>query len=88
MSNLTNPPNELRTANHVIYEFDATSVAFRDKPTKATPRNLYLDRANCTDLKLYPEAAPASVEAVVYYDSTLHKLRVRGAAGFETITSV
>ncbi len=31
--------------------------------------------------------APTSAEGNVYYDTTLHKLRVRGAAGWETITS-
>jgi hypothetical protein len=32
--------------------------------------------------------APAYVEGGIYYDTTLHKLRVGGAAGWETITSV
>lgn len=35
-----------------------------------------------------PVTAPASTEGYLYYDSALHKLRIRGAAGFETITSV
>ena len=33
-------------------------------------------------------AVPAYVEGYVYYDSTLHKLRVGGVAGWQTITSV
>ena len=33
-------------------------------------------------------SAPAYVEGGIYYDTTLHKLRVGGAAGWETITSV
>jgi len=32
--------------------------------------------------------APPYVEGAVYYDLTLHKLRVGGAADWETITSV
>jgi hypothetical protein len=39
-------------------------------------------------LKLDPAGAPASAEGNVYYDNAVHKLKVRGAAGFETITSV
>ena len=31
--------------------------------------------------------APTDTEGNIYYDLTLHKLRVRGAAGYETITS-
>lgn len=31
--------------------------------------------------------APTYVEGSIYYDTTLHKLRVGGAAGWETITS-
>lgn len=33
-------------------------------------------------------AAPSYVEGAIYYDTTLHKLRVGGAAAWETITSV
>ena len=33
-------------------------------------------------------SAPPYVEGLVYYDTTLHKLRVGGASGWETITSV
>jgi hypothetical protein len=33
-------------------------------------------------------SAPTYVEGGVYYDTTLHKLRIGGAAGWETITSV
>lgn len=32
-------------------------------------------------------AAPAEIEGGCYYDLTLHKLRIRGAAGYETVTS-
>ena len=31
---------------------------------------------------------PAYAEGRVYYDTTLHKLRVGGAAAYETVTSV
>jgi hypothetical protein len=33
-------------------------------------------------------SAPTYVKGVVYFDTTLNKLRVGGAAGWETITSV
>ena len=37
---------------------------------------------------LVPAAAPTSTEGFLYYDSAAHKLKIRGSAGFETITSV
>jgi len=42
--------------------------------------------------RLYPvakttAAAPTYAEGAIYYDTTLHKLRVGGASGWETITS-
>jgi hypothetical protein len=33
-------------------------------------------------------AKPAYVEGRMYYDTTLHKLRIGGAAAYETVTSV
>jgi len=41
-----------------------------------------------TRVQIAPGSAPASTEGYVYYDSTAHKLKVRGAAGYETVTSV
>ena len=32
--------------------------------------------------------APAYYEGAMYYDTTLHKLRIGGAVGWETVTSV
>lgn len=43
------------------------------------------------DILLTPRATAsiaAAAEGSIAYDSTLHKLRVRGAAGWETVTSV
>ena len=42
---------------------------------------------------LFPEqkptvSAPTYVEGGMYYDTTLHKMRIGGAAGWETVTSV
>ena len=39
-------------------------------------------------LKMTPSGAPASTEGYFYYDSAAHKLKIRGAAGFETVTSI
>ena len=39
-------------------------------------------------VQIAPGSAPASTEGYVYYDSTAHKLKVRGASGYETVTSV
>ena len=42
-----------------------------------------------TQLQLIATAnAPTYTEGAIYYDSTLHKLRIGGAAGWETVTSV
>jgi hypothetical protein len=42
-----------------------------------------------TQLQLITTAnAPTYTEGAIYYDSTLHKLRIGGAAGWETVTSV
>lgn len=38
--------------------------------------------------KVATGAAPAYVEGNIYYDTTLHKLRVGGGGAYETITSV
>ena len=54
-----------------------------------------LDRASSIRFNglIFPQqaataSAPAYVEGGVYYDTTLHKLRIGGAAGWETVTSV
>ena len=41
-----------------------------------------------TNIYIVPSTAPSSTEGKIYFDSTLHKLRIRGAAGWETVTSV
>lgn len=41
-----------------------------------------------TPQKVITASAPAYVEGKIYYDTTLHKLRVGGASVYETITSV
>jgi len=38
-------------------------------------------------LAIATASAPAYVEGALYYDTTLHKLRVGGAAAWETVTS-
>lgn len=38
-------------------------------------------------IRLFPNAEPAGDEGRLYYDSTAHKLKVRGAAAWETISS-
>ena len=94
---LYNPPSILASLtvtngavvfpNTALYE-SAAGVDIRDA-TLAGLRDFYA-RSVRTDsyLKVEPGTAPASQEGMVYYDSTAHKLKVRGAAGFETITSV
>jgi hypothetical protein len=50
---------------------------------------LTIDGKGKLQLVLTPTAsAPAYTEGALYYDSTLHKLRVGGAADWETVTSV
>ena len=36
---------------------------------------------------VFPSADPGGPEGYLYYDSTAHKLRVRTAVGYETVTS-
>lgn len=38
-------------------------------------------------IAMTPVAAQPSVEGNLYYDSTAHKLKIRGAVGFETVSS-
>lgn len=83
---LYNPPAELVTANMVLYELAANTLALR-LHNKTTPASMALDVLSQTFGYYFPTSEPAVGEGYVYYDSTSHKLRVRGAAGWETITS-
>ena len=55
-------------------------------------RALYGDDSNIyTNSLFYPlqlSSAPTYQEGAIYYDTTLHKLRIGGASGWETITSI
>ena len=67
---------------------DASAAAAAATLASAAPK----DSPAFTTLVDVPKAttggAPAYAEGRVYYDTTLHKLRIGGAAAYETVTSV
>lgn len=67
---------------------DASAAAAAATLANAAPK----DSPAFTTLVDVPQHAtsggPAYAEGRVYYDTTLHKLRIGGAVGYETITSV
>ena len=79
----------------IVTDVAANTLAIETETTRAEAAEALLapkDSPAFTTLMDVPKhatvGAPAYVEGRVYYDTTLHKLRVGGAAAYETVTSV
>lgn len=76
----------LETGNLSVFQGDSNHIYVMDS-SRTNYKAVGLDSLGCNNVAISPGIAPSSVEGVVYYDSTAHKLKVRGASGWETVSS-
>ncbi len=78
--------DSLQSATLYVYPLDTNNYTVRDN-NKTNPKGFVVDGITANYAYLSPAASGADVEGVLYYDSTAHKLKIRTAAAFETISS-